>query len=58
MSNVIVFDPGAAQASVIAWRRLPAPLSALVTTTGFGMHALTTCSTVLLVLGSWCVPPR
>ncbi|HVF70456.1 MAG TPA: hypothetical protein VM940_02510 [Chthoniobacterales bacterium] len=36
MSNVIVLS---GHASAIAWRNEPGPLSALVVTTGFEMHA-------------------
>src|SRR6185295_10973845 len=39
-------------ASAIACRKLPAPASAFVVTTGFVVHATMTCDTVLLVLGS------
>src|SRR6185295_7239303 len=49
MSNVLAAPP---HASRIAWRRLPAPASAFVVTTGFVVQALLTCDTVLLVLGS------
>ena len=57
-SNVMVLLPSLLHASAMAWRRLPAPLSAVVVTTGFAVHAVMSCETVLLVLGSWFVPPR
>jgi len=52
-----VLLPALPQASKIAWRRLPAPLSAFVVTIGLAVQALFTWTTVLLVLGSWWVPP-
>src|SRR5437588_6424406 len=55
MLKVIVL---AVHASASACRRLPAPLSAFVVTTGFVVHGLFTWESGLLVLGAWLVPPR